>query len=327
MFIKNNMSNKSGRYIAGVVLVTIAILPHCDFLKKKTVPEGQPLMSINGSPVVTTQTLEGYIQQAREANPQVDLILQMVPNAQHDIFYKTLVNDYLVREWARRAGVTNRPEYLEKRRRLLELVDSTLATEFFRIEFAPVISDEQILEYYEQNKACDPGLMLAPAGIRVDAVMFTNREEAEKFAALVRKSDSNFAEIAQAHNLKLNNFGGLVHKNSMMEDPRLREKILGMKRLPRVELFVLDAKHVWVVKGYEERDIQCLPLEQASDTIRNMLRERSANEQYQQKLQELSREYAIVEHPEYWESLKQKSVAPQESEDSTDSCDERDDEA
>lgn len=325
--MKNSITNSNLRYsTVGIVLVAIGFLPHCNFFKKKSVPEGQPLMSISGTPVITTKTLEDYIQQAREANPQVDLILQMVPNAQHDIFYTTLVNDYLVREWARRAGVTSRPEYLEKRRRLLELVDSTLATEFFRIEFAPVVSDEQVREYYEKNKECDPGLMLAPAGIRADAVFFTNREEAEKFAAQARKSNSNFAEIAHAHNLKLNNLGGLVHKNSMMEDPRLREKILGMKRLPRVELFVLDAKNIWVVKGYEECTAQCLPLEKASDTIRNMLRERSANEQYQQKLKQLAGEYAIVEHAEYWDKLKQQSVAPEVSEDSADSCDERDDE-
>ena len=46
------------------------------------------LMSIDGKPVLTVKEYEQQLDMARQANQQVDMILQMMPNAEKEYIFK-----------------------------------------------------------------------------------------------------------------------------------------------------------------------------------------------------------------------------------------------
>ena len=297
-----------------VAITALALLPNCGQKKQDqnetvaTANGSEVLLSLNGEPVITVQQLDDYINQAKEVNPQVEMIMQIMPNARQDVFYKSLKGDKIVREDIKRKGIDKTAEYQKKKAMMLDAIEASLAAEFFREAHKPVVTDAEVKEFYNKNKENVSGIQVSAGGVDAQAVSFTDKAKAQEFMTKVKASGANFAAIAKEQKLTVLNFGGPVSERSRVDNAKLKEMILAAKKFPSIELVPGDKNTYFVVELKGKSAAKYLPFEQVQEGIKNMVLEKKAHESFEKKLTELEKQYGFASNEAYWQKAAQQAA-------------------
>lgn len=307
---------KFSRFINLSLLLSLALLPGCWPFEQKEEPDTVPmskltpsqkvtdgsevLLSINGRPVITEKSLQEYIEQAKGANEQVAMILEIMPNAEHDIFFNGLMQDKLLKEWIKDKGIDQRQEYQNDMKQLLQMAHSSLAAQYFQKELNVTVSDSEARKYYDEHKQEIPGVIVSPGGVKARGVVFDDTAKAQAFYAKLQ-AGANFATTAQEENLTIDDFGGQPINDRSFVDPKVKEAVLAISSYPKAVLVKLDDGKAWVVQALAKEQAEYLPFDQVKEGIKNMLKERKVAEVFEQEIKKLKSKFKVVENKAYFE--------------------------
>ena len=264
------------------------------------------LLSIkeNGTekPLITEKMLNDYISMAEEANPQLRMVLEMMPDAEQLIF-SNQKRSKVLREWARKTGVEKQADYNKNLDMIVDMARSNLDAQFFQKQIKVAIQDEDLNKYYEEHKNEMPGLLISPEGVKAQGVFFDKAEKAHEFLAKVKEPNAKFADVAKKFNVKVDDFGGVLSERSFI-DKKIKEKVLATKKFPSYETITVDKNKYWVIKALSKEKAQYAPFDQVKANIRSMLEEQEISKAFEKEIEKLEKEYGIVENKAFFEEKK-----------------------
>ncbi|BAU23457.1 hypothetical protein THC_1078 [Caldimicrobium thiodismutans] len=241
------------------------------------------------------------LQKIMEDDPQIKQILQAKPEL------KTQVLQSLIERWmnislfalaGKEAKLTDDPEVKKK---LMESEKMILAEEYLQKNISKInISEEEIKDYYEKNKA----QYKEPEGVKLRHILIYVPKNADK---KTEEKALNRAKQIRAQLLKGAKFEELAKIHS--DDTASRDKggDLGILRegetIPEFEKSVFKLKPgeisepihspygYHIVKVEKKIPSQELPLEKVKDRVREDLMKEKEREAFQKLLQELVKKY------------------------------------
>ncbi len=257
-------------------------------------------------PLVTVKHLHEHLDMVAEANPQVKMVLEIMPDAERDIFFKGLKRNKILREWAKRNKIDDTAEYQRDLTLIMDMGRSSLDAQHFQKGLTIKITDTDVRKYYDEHKDEMPGLIASPEGVKALGVMFENSDKANDFLARVKTPGADFTKVAKELNVEVDDFGGGLSQRSFV-DAALKDKILGVKKFPATELIKVDDKKIWVVRVLAKEKAQYVPFDQVKENLRSMLNEQEMGKAFEKEVDKLEKEYKVVEHSAYFEKKKQQA--------------------
>ena len=161
----NTYTSRSQMLVLGLVLLG---MPGCSWFgsssSEKNMNDGsEVLLTINGKPALTAKQFEDELTSIGEANPQVKMMLEMMPAVRVNVFSQMAVQKVL-KLWADKANVKDTEEYKKRQ----EAIEQELAGYAFQQELLKeiVITEEEALKYYEENKTSIPDFVVTAGGTK-----------------------------------------------------------------------------------------------------------------------------------------------------------------
>lgn len=309
-----NESMKMNRGITGLAIVSLMILPGCgilDFVKSKmgssetpkhvsseTAPasisavndDSKVLMSIDGKPVITEKSFNEYYEQFISSNPQLQAMVQFMPNAKKEIF-NGMANERLILAWGEKNHIHNDKDYTSQLDQAIRMIKTNLAAKRFEKDIiGPIeVSDKEMREYYEAHK--DPELIVSPGGIKAEGKQFDSKEEAQELFNKIKENPNNFKADAGKG---VKDFAP-INKMSFDVDNAVKDKVLAVSDFPKA-LMVEDAdKKYWVVVALKKEDGEYRSFDEVKDGLKKMIERNKTMQLYTEKIEELKKEYKVTE--------------------------------
>ena len=257
----------------------------------------------NQRPLITEGALNDYINVAVEANPQLRMVLEMMPDAEH-LIYTGQKRSKILREWAQKNKVDQQEGYKRDLDMIIDMARSNLDAQYFQKQLKIDVSDSEVRSYYDKHKDEMPGLLVSPEGVKAQGVVFDSEDKAKSFLAKVKAPGADFKKVAQADKLEVDDFGGTLSSRSFV-DKKVKDKILALKKLPAFELISVDKKF-WVINAISKEKAQYAPFDQVKENLRSMLKEQEIAKAFEKEFEKLEKEYGITENKTYFEEKKKK---------------------
>jgi len=308
------------------VLVTLSFLPGCALLdmfksnSEQTVTEsrgsggssaamtGEILVTMKGMPVVTTDTLAIEKEKVLKANPQIRQALAIMdPKPFERDLLEGLIVQKIAAEYVTSQKIHQTAAYKAELKELCDAMENMLNARYFNEMAKVAISDAEVRDFYEANKDKLRGVMTSQGGIMAAGVEFDNGAAARAFAARAKTAPGGFKKVAQDDglNAQIKDFK-LVNNQSLGIDELLRDKIVGIKTIPSVE--VLDANgKFWVVNATAKEEPKYIPYEQVKDKLRQELEQGKRMELLQKEVDTLRKEYAVEVNEDYFKGAAEQS--------------------
>ena len=278
-----------------------SMVPMRELAPAEKIDDGsEVLLSINGNSVITEKSLQEYIEQAKGANEQVAMILEIMPNAEHDIFFNGLMQDKLLKEWIKDKGIDQRAEYKKDLKQLLAMAHSSLAAQHFQKELNVTVSDSEARKYFNEHKQEIPGVIVTAGGIKARGISFDNEGKAQAFYAKLQ-AGGNFGTTAQEASLEIDDFGGQPINDKSFVDPKVKEAVLAISSYPKAVVIKLGNGKAWVVQALAKQQAEYVPFDQVKEGIKNMLKERKVAEIFEQEIKKLKSKFKVEENKAYFE--------------------------
>ncbi|OGB86548.1 hypothetical protein A3J41_02315 [candidate division TM6 bacterium RIFCSPHIGHO2_12_FULL_38_8] len=271
------------------------------------------LLEINGKSALSVQEYEEQLDMARKANAQIDMLLQMMPNAEKDILFRGMVTAKLMQAWAEHKGVDKAAEFKKQRQQLHDAMDSQLYMKYFDDAHPVEVSDTDVANYYYAKKDIIPALTLTPGGVEVTFVRFEGKNKAENFLAKAKdvKKAATFKNLASES--KQTASDAIINKTSPFADV-VKTAILEIKKFPSVHLIKAGENAYWVVlaAGKSETKYRDLSTPEIQQGLKKMLMDERKGQQLEAEIEKLKQQLNVVEHTKYFEDkAQQKSEALQ----------------
>src|SRR5580692_7629812 len=120
---------------------------------------GEALITMDGSPIVTVNSLQSEKEKLLDANPQLKQMLDYMDPAQLDRnLAEGLMNQVIVDRYIGEQGVDQQPAYKKELRDGIKAVERMVNTKFFTQSFDVKISDADVRTFYDANKDAMPHL-------------------------------------------------------------------------------------------------------------------------------------------------------------------------
>ena len=270
------------------------------------------LVTMNGKPLITKNMLESEKQKLFESNPQLQAMAGLMDSRQLDRnLVDGLASRAAIREYIEKVKVRESDEYRESFAALVQRLQDALDSQFFVKAFPVEVSDAEVKEFYEANKAMIPNLMLSSGGVESKGVSFTDEAAAKDFATKVRAGKNDLSKVAREENLasKVKDFK-LVNAQSLGMDEELRDKITVIKKTPTVETFKVG-KEYWVVAASRREEPKYRPLEQVSAELKQALEKEKTMKRFEEEVGRLKSEYQIVINEEQFAEKTPSELAVQ----------------
>lgn len=318
-----NRKNLKTKGIFGLFIVlALSMLPSCKLLEwfrgkparpvvEKPVilppkPEkkltGDVIVSMHGQPLITTDSLAKEKEKLLQANPQLKSMMAFMDPKQFDRnLSEGLTNQAVVDKYITDKQIHHRSEYKEELREGYKAVERMINTKYFSQAFDIAVSNEEVRNFYEKNKDVMPNLLVSRGGIEALGVQFDTEVKANAFIAQVREHKNDIKKTAQAAGLgdKVKDFK-LVHSQSLGMDTKLRDKIVGMKVAPSVEMFKINEKLFWVINATSSQKNKYRPFEQVKNDIKQYLAKEKRSERFNEEITSLKNEYNVVIKEDYF---------------------------
>lgn len=315
------------KILVGGVLATLSFLPGCALLdmfkgnNEKTVTEssssggggapmtGEVLVTMKGLPAITTDSLAIEKEKFLKANPQIKQALGfMDPKAFDRDFLEGLIGQKIADEYVATQKINQTDTYKTELKDLCEAMEHMLNARYFNEIKKVTVSDAEVKALYDANKDKIRGVMISPGGLMATGIEFADGATARAFMARAKAAPGGFKKTAQDDNLnaKIKDFK-LVNSQSLGIDELLRDRIVGIKTVPAVELFDVNGKF-WVVNVTAKEEPKYIPYEQVKDQLKQQIEQNKRVELLQREIDVLRKEYAVEVNEDYFKG----AVMPQQ---------------
>jgi hypothetical protein len=267
--------------------------------------KGEVLLSIDGKAVLYAQDFEDQKAIAQESNQQLNMILQMMPDIEYTMLFKSMEANYLMKESVIRAGIDQKPEFIKQSRQYHDALDLQLYMKYYE-EANPInVTEHEAEAYYKAKRDQIPGLIISPAAINIVYVEFDSKAHAENFAAKVKDgSEKHFKTAVKEAHLTIKN---MVVSSDSTVDESLKNSVLAATKFPSKEIVKIDDNSYWVVGILKKKN----PEYRSFDTpeikagITKMCKDEKREAELTKQVERLYKEYKVVENKAYFDNKKQ----------------------
>lgn len=314
---------KTGRYsvISFFSIMSLLFLTGCFGEKDEKKSSGadshhvqessEVLFYIDEKPVLTVAEYEEQKSMAQQANPQVNMILQMMPDAEYNILFKGMVTSRMMKEWGVRNKIDQDPEFIKQRKQLHDAMDLQLFMKYYDDAHPVHVSDEDAEKYYIEKRDSIPALKTSQGGVAIKSVVFDFKKAAQDFLEKVKDaSNKKFEEIAKEGKLSVSSM--TINQESHVSAP-LKNRVLELKKFPHKELIKVSDKAYWVINAVKKEDAQYRPYNSpdVKQGIKKMMRDERKEKALLDNVEKLKKEYNTRENKEYFDKKtadRQKAV-------------------
>lgn len=286
------------------------IFAGCDWFSKSnrtgSCSGSDVLLEINGKPVLTVQEYEEQLDMARKANAQIDMLLQMMPNAEKDIIFRGMTTAKLMQAWAEKQGVDKSEEFKKQRKQLHDAMDSQLYMKHFDDAHPVDVSDADVAQYYEEKKDLIPALTLTPGGVDISFVRFEDKGKAEQFLSKVKDVKKAAAFKTMATESKQTPGTAVINPKAPFADA-IKNAVLEIRKFPSVHMIKAGDNAYWIVLATGKTDTVYRDLKnpEIQQGLKKMLSDERKGAQLESILEQLKTELNVVEHNKYFEEKAQ----------------------
>lgn len=267
--------------------------------------KGELLLSIDGKPVLYAQDFEDQKQMLQQSNQQLNMILQMMPDAAYTMLFKSIEAGLLIKEWAIRAGIEDKEDFAKRRRLAHEQIDLNLYMQEF-MEAHPIeVSDHEALNFYKEKRDQIQGLVTSPASVEVVYVACKTKAQAEDFASKARDGSEKHMKIAAKDmNLKLESM--TISPDSAC-DNTLKQTVLVATKFPAKEIVKINDNVFYVVGLLKKNEAQYHSFDnpQVKEFIKKSCKDAKREAELALEIEKLRSKYNAVENKEYFEAKTQ----------------------
>lgn len=310
------------KILAGGIFATLSFLPGCALLdmfkgggqtaieskaagETSTPMTGEVLVTMKGKPAITTDTLALEKEKFLKANPQIRQALGfMDPKAFDRNLLEGLIGQKIADEYVISQGINQTAAYKAELKDLCESMERMLNAKYFSEKKTVSVPDSEVRAFYDTNKDKLRGVMTSQGGIMASGIEFADGAAARAFVARAKAAPGGFKKTAQDDNLnaKIKDFK-LVNSQSLGIDELLRDKIIGIKTVPSIELFEVNGKF-WVVNATGKEEPKFIPYEQIKDKLKQELEQNKRVELFEKEINELRKEYVVEVNEDYFKGAE-----------------------
>ncbi|MBP6892665.1 peptidyl-prolyl cis-trans isomerase [Candidatus Babeliales bacterium] len=297
-------------YSVAISFLGLFLLVGCGWFSKSKKSESfsgsDVLLEINGKPVLTVQEYEEQLDMARKANAQIDMLLQMMPNAEKDIIFRGMTTAKLMQAWAEKQNIDKSEEFQKQRKQLHDAMDSQLYMKYFDDAHPVDVSDSDVAQYYEEKKDLIPALTLTPGGVDISFVRFEDKNKAEQFLSKVKDVKKAAAFKTMAVESKQTPGTAVISSKAPFTDA-IKNVVLEIKKFPSVHMIKAGDNAYWIVlaTGKTETVYRDLKNPEIQQGLTKMLSDERKGTQLESVLEKLKSELNVVEHSKYFEEKAQ----------------------
>lgn len=321
---------------AALLLSTVILLAGCaplEWLKQKTGcqtcehPAGSrdhaagsgPVIATfdNGKKSLTLGDYEVYWDEFLESDPQAKAIIPFMPNARYELF-KNFVTERVIQEWIKREKKDKDAAYVKKINSLYKNLERGMAVQAFQEYVLEKVdkSDAAAERFYNENRDTQQifqqqPFMQTPAGVKLQAVQFSDEKQAKDFLAKAQQPNANFSTLAKDAKKKIENFGNnFVNATSTDVDRAIKAKVADIKEVPSVD-FVQSGKNFWVIKATDKQEAQYAPFEEVKDAVKQAKLRVEFPEALTKEIENLKKDFNVNEDTgkTYFEEERKKEEA------------------
>lgn len=294
-------------YSGALVILGLFSLAGCAWFSKSdnvaSCNSSDVLLEIDGKPALTVQEYEDQLDMARKSNAQIDMLLQMMPNAEKDIIFRGMTTAKLMQAWAQKEGIDSSAEFKKQQKQLHEAMDSQLYMKHFDDAHPVEVSDSDVSNYYESKKDIIPALTLTPGGTTISFVRFDNKNKAENFLTKAKDVKKIAAFKTLATEIKQDANDAVINSTSPFAES-IKNAVLDIKKFPSVHLIKADESSYWVViaTGKSEAKYRDLKTPEIYQGLKKMLTDERKGQQLETVIDDLKQKLNVVEHTKYFEN-------------------------
>lgn len=312
MPMKKNLNLNRG--ITGLAVISLLLLPGCGILElikskmgSSDTPKHTPtvsvssaskfhdddskvLLSIDGKPVITEKAFDAYYEQFISTNPQLQAMIQFMPNAKKEIF-NGMANERILIAWGEKNHIHDDAGYKKELEQAVRMIKTNLSAKRFEKDIIGKIdvSDKEMRDYYESHK--DPELIVAPGGIKAEGKQFDTKEQAQAFFDKVKDDSKGFKAAARTG---VKDFAP-INKMSFDVDAAVKDKVLAVTSFPKVLMVEGSDKKYWVVSVIKKDEGQYRPFDEVKEGLKKMIEREKTMKIYAEKISGLKKEYKVTE--------------------------------
>jgi hypothetical protein len=263
---------------------------------------GEALITMDGTPIVTVNSLKSEKEKLLDANPQLKQMLDYMDPAQLDRnLAEGLMNQVIVDRYIAEQGINKMPDYKKELRDGIKAVERMVNTKFFTQSFEVTISDADVRAFYDKNKDAMPHLIVSRGGVKAMGLSFDTEAAAKAFADTVRAqgNDLQKAAAAQGKGDQVRDFM-TVNQQSFGVEPELKNKILGVTSFPSVQVFTLADGAAWVVVAQSKEATQYRPFEEVKADLKDYLEKEERAKRFDDEMSKLKKRYNVVMKEEFF---------------------------
>lgn len=267
--------------------------------------KGDVLLSIDGKPVLYAEDFEDQKAMAQQSNQQLSMILQMMPDAEYSMLFKSIEAGHLMKEWVVREGIDQNPDLVKQRRQYHEAIDLQLYMKYYEDAHPIEATDGEVEDYYKAKRDQIPGLIASPAGVDVVYAVFNTKNKAEDFASKVKDgSDKHFKSAAKDAEVNLE---AMVISNDSAVNETLKNSVMAATKFPSKEVVKIDDNSYWVVGMLKKKDAEyrSLDVTEIKQGITKMCKDEKREAELTKQVEKLHQKYNVVENKDYFENKKQ----------------------
>ena len=277
---------------------------------------GEALITMDGSPIVTVNSLQSEKEKLLDANPQLKQMLDYMDPAQLDKnLAEGLMNQVMVDRYIGEQGVDQLPAYKKELRDGIKAVERLVNTKFFTQNFDINIPEATVRAFYDENKDAMPILMLSRGGVRAMGMSFDNQSDAQSFADAVKAQGNDFEKAASAKGKQdqVRDFV-VVNQQSFGINPELKNKILSITNYPSVQIFSLQDGSVWVVSALRKEATQYRPYEEVKNDLKDDLEKDERAKRFDDEMSALKKRYNVVMSEKFFGTPEEQAAQAAEDE-------------
>ena len=256
------------------------------------------LIKVDGNVVLTVEEYESMLKTIVASNEQVAIIIDNMPNAEKEYIFNNIVINKLMKAWLTKNGFDKSEEFIQEQKQAYESIDAQLAWKYYDKTHLVNVSDKEVQEFYSENKASMPTLVISPGGVLSHFARFENKEDAEAFYAVVKTvSKEKFKKEAEARYVKIQE---AVINPSSQHSQSVKEFAKRVKKTPHVEIVKVSDNSYWVVQALEKEEAEYRPLNSVKESLIDMIAKNKKEQALDQNMAELKKEMNVLENHDYF---------------------------
>ena len=269
---------------------------------------GELLVSIDGQPVLYAQDFEDQKAMALQTDQRLSMMLQMMPQLEVDLLFKSIEATEVLREWVAREKLDQDKEFVKTLRQYQDAVYTQMCMKAYQDAHPIMVTEKEAKEFYDKNKAKIQGLAIAPAGIDIVSAKFSKKDEAERFTHKIKDgSKKHFEAAAKELNVTVT---PMVINEEGYADEAVKNTVLAATKFPSKEMVKMNDGSYMVIgiTGKKDAEYHSFDLPEVKQGITRMCMDAKREETQLADVERLEKEYNVIKHMAYFEKKAEKAA-------------------